>query len=122
MTQLVRNNLFGANLWADFMDWGNIPQVTRNMYRCPMSVTNSDADGYTISIDLPGVPREALKVNTENGVLKVSWTRDYQKFEKSWDIPRYVSPQKITAKLADGVLTLRLPRRESSKVLEIPIQ
>jgi HSP20 family protein len=48
--------------------------------------------------------------------------RSYGAFERSFSLPGYVNNEDVHAKLEDGVLTIRLPRREEAKSREITIE
>lgn len=79
------------------------------------SLVLSEKDGhYTGSFDIPGVKRENLSLETENvggkRVLRVSWSRDDRPYERYWRLPPEVDADAIDAQLADGVLTLTLPK------------
>jgi HSP20 family protein len=85
--------------------------------------------------DLPGVRREELDITLENHVLtikgarrfegrereRVMLGRAYGPFARAVTLPDSIDEAKLSAELADGVLTVRLPRHESAKPRKIPI-
>ena len=87
------------------------------------------------SVDVPGIKRENLEITLENGVLKLRGSRNYEgdpndkvwlgksygSFARSFNLPDHVDADKLYAELADGVLTVRLPRSEKSKPRKIEI-
>jgi HSP20 family protein len=87
-----------------------------------------DDDGVTVHMDVPGLNAESLEIELENDVLTVRGERRpphatedgergvrrierrFGKFERSLRIPHGLDPDAIDASLADGVLTLRIPK------------
>mmetsp|Transcript_2432 Transcript_2432/g.5397 ORF Transcript_2432/g.5397 Transcript_2432/m.5397 type:complete len:192 (-) Transcript_2432:71-646(-) len=83
-----------------------------------------------LALDVPGVKLEDIKAELVNGgrVLHLSGSRkvgagssfEEAKFEKRFSLGKEVDASKLTAHLADGVLTLTAPKSEP-KAQEIPI-
>jgi HSP20 family protein len=87
------------------------------------------AEALRIQIDLPGVPREALRIRLANGYLQVSGMRPFPTtdgargsqyteqrfgaFQRTIPIPTDVSPEQVRAELRDGVLMVQMPRAEA---------
>lgn len=86
----------------------------------PMDAYVRDGKAY-VHLDLPGVAREGLTIDTENGWIVVSAERSYApepgdtvyvserpfgKFERRFRLGHHVDPSSVTADLHDGVLTL----------------
>ena len=78
--------------------------------------------------DMPGVHKEDVTVNIENGKLSISGVRrlDHQgastweefvdiEYVRSFSIPQTINVEDVQAKLKDGVLTLHLPKSEAAK-------
>jgi HSP20 family protein len=79
-----------------------------------------------VNVDLPGVPKDALRVRVSNGVLQVSGTRTapvvdaprglryaeqpFGAFRRLIPIPGDVAADQVRAQYRDGVLLVRLPR------------
>lgn len=94
-------------------------------------------DHFLVSIDLPGMKREDIKVemientltvsgerkqeyNSENSIMHVS-RKNYGNFKQSFSLPGNVKSQEIQAKFENGVLELFLPKKqvEASRQIEI---
>ncbi len=85
--------------------------------------------------DVPGVKREDLEVTVENHVLtlkgmrrfeskddeQVLLGRAYGAFKRSLALPDYLDDANLDANLADGVLTIRIPKRAQAKPRKIQI-
>lgn len=96
-----------------------------------------DKDAFVLSCDLPGLTREDVKLNLDNSTLTVSGTRKlehednregYQRvecvfgaFNRSFTLPSTVAAEKVEASMEDGVLRIRLPKREESKPRQIEV-
>jgi HSP20 family protein len=97
-----------------------------------------DGDAVTIHMDVPGIGVDQLDVELENDVLTVRGERPYPyraegqgvvrrverafgRFERTLRVLRGLDPNAIEATMANGVLTLRLPKPESLKPQRIPI-
>ena len=97
-----------------------------------------DKDNIKLSIELPGMEQEDVKVNVEDNVLSIKGEkrfeneekkdkyhkieRYYGSFSRSFSLPNSVSQDKIKASFKKGVLELTLPKKESVKPKNIPIQ
>jgi HSP20 family protein len=96
-----------------------------------------EEDRLVIQADLPGIPREDVSVDIEDGVLTLKGERrtdnevkeeNYYRRERSWGrfarrfrIPEGVDPDTIAATYKDGVLRIEVPRPEGSRLKKIPI-
>ena len=79
-------------------------------------------DAVLLKADLPGVVAEGLAVEVDRGVLRIDGKRSEKvHYRRSLRVPDGIDPDGITATLADGVLTLMLPRVEAHKPRRIPV-
>jgi len=92
---------------------------------------------YTIVAELPGLKKEDIHVNVENGYLKIlgekkseektegknyhQIERKYGKFERSFRLPKLVKSGEIKAKYENGVLMLSIPKSEQTVAKQIEI-
>jgi HSP20 family protein len=90
---------------------------------------------YIIDIDVPGVRRDDLNVEVSRNELTVTGelketereglfrkrTRHVGRFIYRTTLPRDVEPNSIDANLANGVLTLRIPKAETAGPRKIRI-
>jgi HSP20 family protein len=107
----------------------------RETRRPPYEITET-ADGYEVSVALPGVAKEGLEITDEAGELRITGkpakglqegrvalyreTSDAS-FELVLAHGDTIDPEKIQADLADGVLRLRLSKAESAKPRKIAV-
>ena len=96
-----------------------------------------DKDAFLLSCDLPGMHQKDIKINVDNNTLTISGTRklehedkkeNYQRvecafgtFTRSFTLPATVNAENIDASMDNGVLKIRLPKREESKPKQISI-
>jgi HSP20 family protein len=90
--------------------------------------------GYLIAMDLPGIDRNALAIDIDDGRLVVKGTRTISeskqhrserprgKFLRTFSVPGSVDQAKIGAEFKDGVLNIRLPKRNEQKPKKIDIK
>ena len=90
----------------------------------------------TVVMEMPGVDKEKVEINVEDGVLTVDGrinSAKYQdlqpvyteynigNFRRSFDLSNSIDQDKIRADIKDGVLTLTLPKAEQAKPRKITV-
>lgn len=83
-----------------------------------------DEQSWTLSLDLPGVAKEQLKIGIEGAVVRVETTEEAaRKFKASYELPLEIDAAGSSATLENGVLTLKLAKQQPvSKVTPLAIQ
>ncbi|NUP09839.1 MAG: Hsp20/alpha crystallin family protein [Polyangiaceae bacterium] len=87
-----------------------------------------NANEWLVFADLPGVSADSLNLSLEKDTLTLTAERKSDivdrsvVYKRAFFIPNEIDPDKIEAKLEDGVLTLRLPRRDSMKPRTIAVK
>lgn len=95
-------------------------------------------DHLELKAELPGLSRDDVKVELNNGVLTISGEKkeEYEKkdrniyicersfgsFHRSFQLPVQVDASKIDAQFKNGLLTIRLPKVEEAKPKKIEIK
>ena len=86
------------------------------LLKTPETKVVKDLTGYVISISVPGLTKEDLKILTKEGILKISFEKAeddsryfVSSFTKSYNIPDDVQEKNIEGKVENGVLTISLP-------------
>lgn len=112
-------------------------EITRNpeLYASPLVDIYETEDGLTVLADLPGVDKDGLRVNVENGILTIEGKvkprddRNYllREFEpvnffRQFELPDMIHQEKIGAELKNGVLSLNLPKAEAAKPRQIQVK
>jgi HSP20 family molecular chaperone IbpA len=84
--------------------------------------------------DMPGVVKEDVSVNIDNGTLSLSGVRTIEtkgssiweefsdvEYVRSFSVPQTIDVERVEAELKDGVLKLHLPKSEEAKPRQIEI-
>lgn len=147
MTLLKRSSNYLPTFWDNFFsrdlsDWGNTNFSSTDTTLPAVNVKETD-ESFEIEVAAPGMSKNDFKINMENNMLTISsekqeerkeeekgrFTRrefSYQSFQRSFTVPEsVVDGEKISAKYADGILCISLPKREEVKpkpAREISIQ
>ncbi len=94
-------------------------------------------EGLKISLELPGLKPEDVKISLENFVLTVKgekkqqveekgtvyrYERSYGSFERAFTLPNTVDADKVSASFENGVLTVSIPKSEKAKPREIQVK
>ena len=94
-------------------------------------------DAYHLRADLPGVTPDELEINATSESLSISgevkgqadvtedgWLRQERrvgKFQRAFSLPVAIDPSKVEATFENGVLSLVLPKAESTKPRTIKV-
>ena len=117
------NSLWEAGLTGGLQGWA------------PLADVEETEDAYSVEIELPGVKREDIDIQLGDRVLTVSGevkekertgvlrrrTRRVGHFQYSVTLPADVDPDDVSARLDDGVLTVRVPKSAQAKPRRIAI-
>ena len=92
-------------------------------------------DEILIHADMPGVTKEDIAINIDNGKLQLSGVRGLKaegaanwvefgdvEYVRSFSVPQTIDIEKVNAELKDGVLRLHLPKSEATKPRQIEIK
>lgn len=98
---------------------------------------SENPEAIVVHAELAGIKAEDVKIDVENNVLTLRGERKsetkkdegtahrverfYGTFSRQFLLPRTVDAEKIEANLADGVLTVRLPKRTEVKPRQITV-
>jgi HSP20 family protein len=98
---------------------------------------HEDEDGLTVAAELPGFAKEQVDISIDNGVLTIAAQREstrkeeatthlherrFTRVRRQFTLPTTVDPTDVDAKLAEGVLTLRLKKKEEVKPRKIAVK
>ena len=92
-------------------------------------------DEILLHADMPGVEKDKIMVNVDNGTLTISGVRELEtkgvatweefgnvEYKRSFSVPQTIDVGKVNAELKDGVLRLHLPKSEAAKPRQIEIK
>jgi len=105
--------------------------------KCPAHNVIENDDEFIIEMELAGVKKEDVSIDTENGALtieaerkkdeKVKYNRKESyvgKYKRSFILPNDVNIEGIEAELTDGILNIKIPKTidETKKKKQIVIK
>lgn len=92
-------------------------------------------DEILLHADMPGVLKEDVAVDIDNGTLSISGIRKLSvrepaayeefsdvKYSRNFSVPQSIDVEKVEAELKNGVLKLHLPKSEAAKPRTIEIK
>lgn len=72
-----------------------------------------DEQSWTLSLDLPGVPREDLAIDVDGAVVRIATKAEAKRqFKAAYELPEDIDAEATSAKLENGVLTLALGKKK----------
>ncbi len=95
-----------------------------------------DASGITLRADLPGVPKDRLDLSIEADTITIEGQMQLDvpegldvshaevsipRFRRVFTLSKELDASRIEAELANGVLTLRIPKAEHAQPRRIPV-
>jgi HSP20 family protein len=116
-------------------DW---PAASRGAAFVPAVDLSENESNYTITVEIPGVQKNDVQVELQDGMLVIHGEkrsereekkdrsryveRSYGSFSRAFDLPADADADRLEASFKDGVLTIRVPRKEAVKPKQIAIK
>jgi len=107
----------------------NVPQVT------PLVDIYENDDAILVHAEMPGVTKDDISVNIDNGSLTLTGVRSVVRggaseweefgdveFQRAFSVPQTIVVDKVSAEFKNGVLALHLPKSEAAKPKQIAIK
>ncbi len=101
----------------------------------PLVDIYENEDEILLQADMPGVAKEDININIDNGTLDISASRQLPangaanweefanvEYRRTFSVPQSIDVAKVKAKLNEGVLHLHLPKSEAAKPRLIEVQ
>ena len=98
----------------------------------PISDLEDKGDHYMLKADLPGIKKDNVDIKVTNDSIEISGKQEeareeestdyllrerrWASFERSFTLPEEVLPDEADAEMKDGILTLKVPKKEPVKV------
>ena len=106
-------------------DWLNLAlREQKDPY--PRVTARENEQDLILEAEVPGIGPEALDVSVDNNILTIKGEKvladgTKQPFERTFTIPIRLEPEKMTATIKHGLLTVNIPKREEAKPRRIEI-
>jgi HSP20 family protein len=113
-------------------------KISANTAFTPAVDVHETDDSYLLSLDVPGIPQQNIKIESNDGRLTISGERSsyntennqhfkrversFGTFERSFQLPQNVDQEKIQARYENGVLEVMVPKAEMAKPKSIHIE
>ena len=112
--------------------------AARGAWLPPVDIFENEQDELVLKAELPDLQREDIDIRVENNTLTLSGQkkseaevnedryhrieRTFGHFSRTFTLPNTVDTGKIAAEYKNGVLTIRLPKREDARPKQIQVQ
>ena len=112
----------------------NASQQRSEQFVTPAASVIEDGDAYLLNVEMPGVNKEGLEISVENNnELRIIGRRSLstidgtlvhresrsENFRRMFELDPSIDTSKISARIEQGILTLRLPKAEQVKPRKI---
>lgn len=129
MDTLFSRLMEGYGMHPKAMDYFFGPTTQETLLRPKVDI-NADEHEYSITVEIPGISQKDIKLEIEDNSLTIAgekrqeaedkskgyyrMERSYGTFQRRLSLPEDADQGKIDASFTDGILTIRLPRKEVS--------
>lgn len=133
--------IFGRDFFDDFFD---TPRMSAPRAVRMQTDVRETPEGYALDIDMPGVKKEDLQIELKDGYMTVSGRTGYEtddrdaqgrylrrerfsgSFSRNFYVGDDVGQEDITARFANGVLSICVPKKQPAPQVDdrkyIPIE
>ncbi|MCR9131486.1 MAG: Hsp20/alpha crystallin family protein [bacterium] len=116
--------------------FSNTPSYKRDGFMPSVDISESEKQ-FELSVELPGMKKEDIKIDLENGRLTISGERKFKNeeneknyhrvesrfgtFTRTFHLPDSIDEDTITAKYTDGILNITIDKSEDKVKKQIEI-
>lgn len=140
-------SLFNPSITSDIFDdfdsgLSLLAPLSSNSLKAPRVDVRETKDAYIMDMDLPGLTQNDVEINMKDKVLSISSIKDVKNeetekengvqylirerrtssFSRHFTMPNDIDSEKIEATFKNGMLTIKIPRKEESKSRQIEIK
>jgi len=124
-------------IWGTMYDRGREDVSGHGAWLPPVDIYETADQEIVLKAELAGLKRDAIDLTVENNTLTIRGQRQpdeaaadaqfhrservFGTFSRSFTLPNTVDAAKVKAEYRDGVLTVRLPRREETRPRQIAV-
>ena len=134
-TRALTKSVLTPSLFNDFFtpwnEWFDDNRLLSRMTTMPAVNIIENGNHYNVSLAAPGLKKDDFKIDVEGNMLTISSEKEekkeekkekftrkeysYSSFSRSFTLPEDVKQDAIDVRYEDGVLNIKLPRREDAK-------
>ncbi|MEJ7734792.1 MAG: Hsp20/alpha crystallin family protein [Polyangiaceae bacterium] len=99
-------------------------EAPRRSFAPPVDIFENQ-DELLIVADVPGVAKDDVKIDFEDGKLAIFGKRGQAEaydWHRAFVVPQGIDADRISADLSQGVLSVRLPKQEALKPRQIAVR
>ena len=141
MTSLIKHNDLFNDIFPSWANWDRFDNYLMNNDPWTTSVAqrpnnkyrwNETDDSYTLDIVMPGLTKKDIDLTFKDGTLTIKCKKDVSGDDQQFlgvkteqvfrNFPRAVNADKVSAEMKEGILYIRLPKKESDKAKYIDIK
>ena len=124
------------HFFNDFWPWASLENPKAVTDQVKVNVVENE-DNYTLTAEVPGLKEKNIDLEIKDGLMTLRGHSEesqekeedhyrmkefsHRSFERSFRIGEGIDPDKVSAQLNHGVLTVVLPRREEAKPKTVKI-
>ena len=112
------------------------PQPENEPVYVPRVDIRESAEGFVVVADMPGVDEKSVEATVQNRVLTIEgWTKAEKpqgheelgrefgagRFRRDFTLPDAVDPDRIQARVKNGVLSVSIPKKDEVKARKIQV-
>ena len=117
LLEIQMNTLLINNNWNSLLD--DVFSLHEEDYY--VKNYKEDSNGYEYQLNLAGFKKENVKLVVDNNLIKVTAKQEDKEYFKNYSIPRKGDPTSVDANLEDGMLYIKINKKESAKSREVVI-
>ncbi len=126
------------HVFADAYRTGDEGLMTTGTWVPPVDIYENGNQELVLKAELPEMTKDDIELTVDNGTLTIRGERKFEgelkeeqfhrierrygTFSRSFSLPPAVDATKVSAEYRNGVLTIRLPKREEAKPRQIKVE
>lgn len=133
LTRSTLSPSFFDDFFKPWNEWFDDSRLLNRVMTMPAVNIIENGNQYNVSLAAPGLKKEDFKIDVDGHLLTISSEKEenteekgekfnrkeysYSSFSRSFSLPEDVKPDAIDARYENGVLNIRLPRKEEAKAI-----
>lgn len=128
------DRMMSESVWDPFDMFSRMPHGIASFPK--VDISESDKEVKVVA-NIPGIDPDEVELEVSDDSLSLSgkvkkeeeergkkfyrYEREYGEFRREFSLPAYVDPNRVNAKVKNGVLTITLPKSEEAKRKKIKV-
>lgn len=132
------NRLFDESFWDPFEPFSSSVLAPLRQRGFPKVDISEDEEEITVTANVPGIKADDIELEVAPDNITLSgkteketeekkkkfyrYEREYGSFSRTLPLPAEIDPDKVSAKVKDGVLTVTLPKVKSGRKKKVKVE